>query len=49
MKLFRDFAGHEPKIEPLLERRGLTAPGADDSKAPDASPADPKSPARTGT
>lgn len=49
MKLFRDFAGHEPKIEPLLERRGLTAPSADDSKAPDASPADAKTPARTGT
>ena len=26
MKLFQDFAGHEPKIEPLLEKRGLTAP-----------------------
>ncbi|UOV05181.1 M3 family metallopeptidase [Pseudoxanthomonas sp. F37] len=26
MKLFRDFAGHDPKIEPLLEKRGLTAP-----------------------
>lgn len=25
LQLFRDFAGHEPKIEPLLERRGLTA------------------------
>jgi peptidyl-dipeptidase Dcp len=25
MKLFRDFAGHEPRIEPLLERRGLVA------------------------
>jgi peptidyl-dipeptidase Dcp len=49
MKLFRDFAGHEPKIEPLLQRRGLTAPGADDSKAPDATPADAKTPARTGT
>ncbi|KAF1690470.1 M3 family metallopeptidase [Pseudoxanthomonas taiwanensis] len=23
--LFRDFAGHEPRIEPLLEKRGLTA------------------------
>ena len=22
--LFRDFAGHDPKIEPLLEKRGLT-------------------------
>ena len=28
MKLFRDFAGHDPKIEPLLEKRGLTAPAA---------------------
>ncbi|HEY4555862.1 MAG TPA: M3 family metallopeptidase, partial [Lysobacter sp.] len=35
MKLFRDFAGHEPKIEPLLERRGLVSGVADDSKAPD--------------
>ncbi|ALN58437.1 peptidyl-dipeptidase dcp [Lysobacter enzymogenes] len=26
LQLFRDFAGHEPKIQPLLERRGLTAP-----------------------
>ncbi|MEO7051064.1 MAG: M3 family metallopeptidase [Rhodanobacter sp.] len=25
LQLFRDFAGHEPQIEPLLERRGLTA------------------------
>ena len=25
MQLFRDFAGHEPQIEPLLEKRGLTA------------------------
>ena len=24
-QLFRDFTGHDPKIEPLLERRGLTA------------------------
>ena len=28
MKLFRDFAGHDPKIEPLLEKRGLTAPAS---------------------
>ncbi|MCD7098749.1 M3 family metallopeptidase [Stenotrophomonas sp. MMGLT7] len=27
MQLFRDFAGHEPQIEPLLEKRGLTAGG----------------------
>lgn len=25
LQLFRDFAGHEPRIQPLLERRGLTA------------------------
>jgi peptidyl-dipeptidase Dcp len=36
LKLFRDFAGHEPKIEPLLERRGLVAPVSDDSRVPDA-------------
>jgi peptidyl-dipeptidase Dcp len=28
MTLFRSFAGHEPRIEPLLEKRGLTAPAA---------------------
>jgi peptidyl-dipeptidase Dcp len=32
MVLFANFAGHEPKIEPLLERRGLVeAPQADDA------------------
>ncbi|MGQ4583469.1 M3 family metallopeptidase [Lysobacter sp. F60174L2] len=36
LQLFRDFTGHEPRIEPLLERRGLNAPVADDAKAPDA-------------
>ena len=25
LQLFRDFAGHDPKIEPLLDKRGLTA------------------------
>jgi peptidyl-dipeptidase Dcp len=25
MKLFQDFAGHAPKIEPLLKKRGLMA------------------------
>jgi len=34
LDLFRDFAGHEPRIEPLLERRGLT-PTADDTAAPE--------------
>lgn len=29
LQLFRNFAGHEPKIEPLLEKRGLTATTAD--------------------
>ncbi|QDH70225.1 M3 family metallopeptidase [Marilutibacter alkalisoli] len=33
MKIFRDFAGHDPKIEPLLEKRGLV-PMADDSAPP---------------
>lgn len=28
LQLFRDFSGHEPKIQPLLERRGLTAPAS---------------------
>ena len=36
LQLFRDFTGHEPKIEPLLERRGLNAPVADDAAVPDA-------------
>ncbi|CAN5319924.1 M3 family metallopeptidase [soil metagenome] len=34
LQLFRDFTGHAPRIEPLLERRGLMAPVADDSAAP---------------
>jgi peptidyl-dipeptidase Dcp len=44
LELFRDFAGHSPRIEPLLERRGLEA-GADDSRVPAAVPAGPS----TGT
>jgi peptidyl-dipeptidase Dcp len=32
MKIFRDFAGHDPKIEPLLEKRGLTAPATPAAK-----------------
>ena len=40
LELFRDFAGHEPRIEPLLERRGLDVPVADDSGAPAATPAE---------
>ena len=34
LELFRDFAGHEPRIEPLLERRGLDVPVADDAAPP---------------
>jgi peptidyl-dipeptidase Dcp len=33
LQLFRDFSGHEPQIQPLLERRGLTAPAGGDAKA----------------
>ena len=29
MQLFSDFAGHEPQIQPLLERRGLDAATVD--------------------
>jgi len=28
MKIFRDFAGHDPRIEPLLEKRGLAPSGS---------------------
>lgn len=35
MELYRAFAGRDPQIEPLLERRGLTAPaGGDPGDAP---------------
>ncbi|MET0717584.1 MAG: M3 family metallopeptidase, partial [Pseudoxanthomonas sp.] len=40
MKLFQDFAGHAPKIEPLLKKRGLVAEvadGANPAPAPQAS------------
>ncbi|WP_221029516.1 M3 family metallopeptidase [Actomonas aquatica] len=30
MELFSDFAGHEPRVEPLLERRGLTSTDSSD-------------------
>lgn len=44
LELFRDFAGREPRIEPLLKRRGLDAavPEVDDSAAPEADPDEPK-------
>ncbi len=34
MQLFRNFAGREPNIQPLLERRGLTAEAAPTTEAP---------------
>ncbi|MDQ3269738.1 MAG: M3 family metallopeptidase [Pseudomonadota bacterium] len=34
LQLFRDFTGAEPKIDPLLQRRGLDAPVSDDSAVP---------------
>jgi peptidyl-dipeptidase Dcp len=33
MKLFHDFAGHDPTIEPLLERRGLVQEGTASSSS----------------
>jgi len=38
-KIFHDFTGRDPYIEPLLVRRGLTT-GPDDSAKPDAKPDD---------
>jgi len=32
LQLFRDFAGHDPKIEPLLVKRGLTATAGGEPK-----------------
>ncbi|OHX23929.1 dipeptidyl carboxypeptidase II, partial [Xanthomonas alfalfae] len=33
MELFQNFAGHAPQIEPLLEKRGLSAQGGDGATA----------------
>ncbi len=45
LQLFRDFTGHEPRIEPLLERRGLGGPVTDDVVEPATpSPADAPTP-----
>jgi hypothetical protein len=39
MKIFKDYTGREPYIEPLLVRRGLTSDTkADDAAKPDAVP-----------
>ena len=39
MKIFHDFTGRDPYIEPLLVRRGLTA-SVDDAAVPGAKPND---------
>ncbi len=36
MELFRNFAGHAPQIEPLLEKRGLTSSSDGEQPKPDA-------------
>ncbi|KGQ20446.1 Dipeptidyl carboxypeptidase Dcp [Lysobacter dokdonensis DS-58] len=46
LQLFQDFAGRKPEIGPLLKRRGLDAPAADDSKQP--AEAKPQEKAATG-
>ncbi|MBL9196158.1 M3 family metallopeptidase [Xanthomonas fragariae] len=40
MELFQNFAGHAPQIEPLLEKRGLSAQGGDGA-TPEASQPEP--------
>ena len=49
LQLFRDFTGAEPRIEPLLTRRGLGGPVADDSSVPDAASDAPRPNAPTPT
>ncbi len=41
LQLFQDFAGHAPKIEPLLKKRGLMAEASDGAK-PEAAPSETK-------
>ncbi len=48
LQLFSDFTGGgQPRIEPLLERRGLATPAVDDGAAPDAEAVTPAVPSGT--
>jgi peptidyl-dipeptidase Dcp len=48
LQLFRDFTNAEPRIEPLLVRRGLTGTVSDDSAAPETSSDAPTPPGTPG-